>query len=80
MTRPDASSALGEDLVDELRLIVEAAPFAIVVSNQSGRVVLVNAEAERLFGRRASACWSTKSSRSCLKNTVDRTCGFEAST
>ena len=50
MTRPDASSALGEDLVDELRLIVEAAPFAIVVSYQSGRVVLVNAEAERLFG------------------------------
>ena len=31
MTKPEAENALGQDLATDLRLIVEAAPFAIVV-------------------------------------------------
>lgn len=35
---------------DRLRLIVEAAPNAMIMINDSGRIVLVNSEAERSFG------------------------------
>ncbi|HTV92184.1 MAG TPA: PAS domain S-box protein [Verrucomicrobiae bacterium] len=37
--------------VSDLRLIIEAAPVAIVIVARSGKIVLVNTEAEQLFGR-----------------------------
>jgi PAS domain S-box-containing protein len=37
--------------VSDLRLIIEAAPVAIVIVSRSGKIVLVNTEAEQLFGR-----------------------------
>ena len=35
---------------ERMRLVVEAVPNAIVVSNQEGRITLLNAQAERVFG------------------------------
>jgi PAS domain S-box-containing protein len=35
---------------EQLKLVVEAAPIAIIVADESGRMTLVNAQAERLFG------------------------------
>jgi PAS domain S-box-containing protein len=37
---------------EHLSLVVDAAPIAIVVADQSGRITLVNLQAERLFGYR----------------------------
>lgn len=34
----------------KFRLLVEAAPIAIVITDQAGRIMLVNAQAERCFG------------------------------
>ncbi|NYJ00618.1 diguanylate cyclase (GGDEF)-like protein/PAS domain S-box-containing protein [Nocardioides thalensis] len=44
----DASRSDGHD--QRLRLIVEAAPNAMIMVNDRGRIVLVNSEAERSFG------------------------------
>jgi PAS domain S-box-containing protein len=46
MTSPEAKS-IGEQ---PFRLVVEAAPNAMVMINQAGRIAMVNAEAERAFG------------------------------
>ena len=35
---------------DDLRLIVQAAPVAIVVADERGAIILVNEQGERLFG------------------------------
>src|ERR1700680_833852 len=34
---------------EHLRLVVDAAPIAIIVADESGRITLVNIQAERLF-------------------------------
>jgi PAS domain S-box-containing protein len=47
--REQAEKAL-RDSETRFRLAVEAAPSGMVLSDQSGRIVLVNAHAERLFG------------------------------
>jgi len=44
-------SASSHQDVSDLRLIIEAAPVAIVVVARNGQIVLVNTEAEQLFGR-----------------------------
>jgi len=36
---------------ERFRIVVEAAPSAMVVYNEGGRITLVNSQAERLFGR-----------------------------
>ena len=46
MTSPEGKSAEGR----RFRLIVEAAPSAMVMIDPAGRIVMVNAEAERVFG------------------------------
>lgn len=46
----DAALRSGVDREDRLRLIIEAAPSAMIVVNETGRVVLVNSEAGRSFG------------------------------
>ena len=43
-------AAFGSERIDDLRLIVEAVPIAIVIADNVGRIVLVNTEAEQLFG------------------------------
>lgn len=54
------AAAIGRDITtgkrdaERFRLIVEAIPSAIVVVNQTGRIVLVNSQTETLFGYRAS--------------------------
>jgi PAS domain S-box-containing protein len=44
---PAASVSLGED---ELRLVLEASPSGMIISDAAGTIVLVNAEIEQLFG------------------------------
>lgn len=46
----DTALRAGIDRDDRLRLIIEAAPSAMIVVNEQGRLVLVNSEAERSFG------------------------------
>lgn len=46
----DSALMAGIDSDDRLRLIIEAAPSAMIVVNEQGRLVLVNSEAERSFG------------------------------
>lgn len=46
----DAAPASGIDSEDRLRLVIEAAPSAMIVVNDRGRLVVVNSEAERSFG------------------------------
>src|ERR1700757_1611504 len=45
-----AASSFGREQVSDLRLVVDAAPIAIVVADGTGKNTLVNAGAERLFG------------------------------
>jgi PAS domain S-box-containing protein len=48
--RTDKTASSAEDLRNErFRLVVEASPSAIVVTNAAGRIELVNNEAEKLF-------------------------------
>ncbi|MCX6399188.1 MAG: EAL domain-containing protein [Propionibacteriales bacterium] len=46
----DTAVKAGIDADDRLRLVIEAAPSAMIVVNAAGRLVLVNSEAERSFG------------------------------
>src|SRR4051812_28828516 len=46
---PDPEPALDESDLP-FRDLVDAAPDGVVVADQLGRIVLVNAEAERMFG------------------------------
>lgn len=47
----ELESRQGEDVgEDTFRRVVESAPYGIVVSDREGRVVLVNPQAERMFG------------------------------
>lgn len=50
-TRPEGA-ALAEvvDQEDRLRLVIEAAPSAMLLVDADGRIILVNSEAERSFG------------------------------
>jgi len=53
INRPSTSGAAGAPENDErFRLVVEAAPNAMVLVDRTGRIVMVNAQAETLFGYR----------------------------
>ena len=45
--RPEPQESFGDRL---FRLVVEAAPNAMVMTKATGEIVLVNAQAERVFG------------------------------
>ncbi|MGA8840576.1 MAG: PAS domain S-box protein [Candidatus Aquilonibacter sp.] len=51
IARPGTEHSSSHQDVSDLRLIIEAAPVAIVIVARSGKIVLVNTEAEQLFGR-----------------------------
>jgi len=51
IAKSGAEPATSHQDVSDLRLIIEAAPVAIVVVAHSGQIALVNTEAEQLFGR-----------------------------
>lgn len=47
---PAVAPVVGATRDDALRLIIEASPSAMILVDDSGRIVLVNSEAERSFG------------------------------
>ena len=53
-------------LEERFRQVVESAPNAMVMINQAGKIEMVNAQAERVFGyRRARRCWVSRSKCWC---------------
>lgn len=46
------SQQIAQEGEEQFRLVVEAAPNAMVMVNQAGKIVLINSQAEKLFGYR----------------------------
>ena len=51
-----------EEIASELRfrLVVEAAPNAMVMVNRAGAIVMVNAQTERVLATRGPNCWASR--------------------
>ena len=57
-THPD-EDRINSSAEERFRLVVESAPMGLIIVNSQGRIVLVNAQAEKLFGYRRDELLST---------------------
>ena len=76
---PDRQHQTEQKIASEtrFRLVVEAAPNAMVMINRAGEIVMVNAQAERVLGTHGPSFWGSQWKCSCPNDSVviTRRCG-----